>query len=88
MPTDAAALVQKARDATTALRDAAREGRVMDFRERDPLVMAIHSALDAIERLAQARAEERERICRLWYDNSPMRFDDAMRLIAWLAERV
>jgi hypothetical protein len=33
------------------LRDAAREGRVIHFRQRDDLVMAIHEALDALEAL-------------------------------------
>jgi len=51
--TDAARLTQamteRTRAATTTLRDAAREGRRIDFRERDPLVMAIHDALDALE---------------------------------------
>jgi hypothetical protein len=37
--------VTKAREATATLRDFARQ-HGMDFRERDPLVMAIHRALD------------------------------------------
>lgn len=40
--------VDAARAATTRLRDAARTGRVIDFRERDPLVLAIHRALDLV----------------------------------------
>lgn len=42
-------LIEQARAAVTELRDAAREGRVIDFRKRDPLVMAIHRALDLVE---------------------------------------
>lgn len=42
-------LLARAREAVTTLRDAAREGRVIDFRQRDPLVMAIHRALDELE---------------------------------------
>lgn len=42
-------LVTRARDAVRALRDATREGRTLDFRERDPLVGAIHDALDLLQ---------------------------------------
>jgi hypothetical protein len=41
--------IDRARRATDQLRDAAREGRVIHFRQRDDLVMAIHEALDALE---------------------------------------
>lgn len=44
-------LLERAREATGTLRDAAREGRVIDFHQRDPLVMAIHKALDRLEAL-------------------------------------
>jgi hypothetical protein len=47
MSDDLRALVERAKAATDELRDAAREGRVIGFRQRDPLVMAIHAALDA-----------------------------------------
>jgi len=42
-------MFQLARDATTELRDAAREGLVIGFRKRDLLVLAIHRAIDAGE---------------------------------------
>jgi hypothetical protein len=45
-------LLDDARTATGTLRDAAREGREIGFRQRDPLVMAIHQALDKLEELA------------------------------------
>lgn len=44
-------IIDRARQATTALRDAAREGRVIEFRQRDELVIAIHKALDLLEEL-------------------------------------
>jgi len=44
-------LIDNARNATSELRDAAREGREIGFRKRDPLVMAIHNALDKLEAL-------------------------------------
>lgn len=44
-------LIEHARAATSELRDAAREGRVIDFRRRDPLVLAIHAAIDRAEEL-------------------------------------
>lgn len=53
-------LILIARKATDALRDAAREGRVIDYRQRDPLVMAIHNALDALS-AAHIRIMELER---------------------------
>ena len=40
--------VELARAAVEKLRDATREGRVIEFRQRDPLVMAIHDALDLV----------------------------------------
>jgi hypothetical protein len=46
---DVKAMILRAREATTQLRDAARQGRVIDFRQRDALVMAIHDALDLVE---------------------------------------
>jgi hypothetical protein len=49
MSTEIRRLLERAREATGTLRDAAREGRVIDFRQRDPLVMAIHRAFDACE---------------------------------------
>jgi hypothetical protein len=39
----------QARAAVSTLRDAVREGRVIEFRERDELVIAIHRALDHVE---------------------------------------
>jgi hypothetical protein len=45
-------IVSRAREATTELRDAAREGRIIDYRKRDPLVLAIHRALDRLEEVA------------------------------------
>lgn len=47
-------LIERARKATSELRDAAREGRVIDFRKRDPLVLDIHHALDLAEELVAA----------------------------------
>lgn len=49
-----AELIVRARVATDVLRDAVREGRVLDFRQRDPLVLAIHNALDELEALLAA----------------------------------
>lgn len=46
---EAQRLLDRARTATSTLRDAAREGRVIDFRQRDPLVMDIHNALDRLD---------------------------------------
>lgn len=45
-------IVKKAREACAALRDAARDGIAMNHFRRDPLVMAIHAAID----LAEAQA--------------------------------
>lgn len=44
-------LIERAKLATNELRDAAREGRVIHFRQRDELVMAIHNALNQLEAL-------------------------------------
>jgi hypothetical protein len=46
-------IVKAARRAADVFRDAVREGRRIDFRERDPLVMAIHKALDTVAVLRQ-----------------------------------
>jgi hypothetical protein len=48
---DRATLLTEARRAVDALRDATRSGLRLDFRQRDPLVMAIHHALDHLEAL-------------------------------------
>lgn len=40
--------VERARDAVCLLRDSARTGGPLGFRERDPLVVAIHDALDLV----------------------------------------
>lgn len=45
-----AALITRAREATSTLRDAAREGRIIDFRKRDPLVAVIHEVIDLAEK--------------------------------------
>ena len=45
-------LTSAARKATGKLRDAARTGTVIEFRQRDPLVIAIHKALQAADDLA------------------------------------
>lgn len=45
------ALLTKARAATDELRDAARLGRFIEFRQRDPLVLVIHQAFDRLEAL-------------------------------------
>ena len=42
-------IIEDARRAVTELRDAAREGRIIEFWQRDPLVMAIHKAIDIAE---------------------------------------
>lgn len=47
-----AELLAKARTATTALRNATRDGRALHGKQRDPLVAAIHNALDELERLS------------------------------------
>jgi hypothetical protein len=44
-------LIEAARQATTELRDAARTGRIIEFRQRDPLVAVIHDALDELEKV-------------------------------------
>jgi hypothetical protein len=51
----------KAKEAITALRDAARQGG-LDFRQRDPLVMELHRAIDALEvlQLRAAKPEEQK----------------------------
>lgn len=60
LPTlDAAEVVDRARHAVGKLRDAVREGRRIDFRQRDPLVLAIHAALDLPRR---SRPTEREEV--------------------------
>ena len=48
-------LVERAREAVTVLRDAVRVGAIIPFRQRDPLVLAIHAALDALEREPKTR---------------------------------
>ncbi len=69
-------LIERAREATRTLRDAVREGRRIDFRERDELVMAIHDALDAHGALMRAfvaairsQPAGRLRIARVELDN-------------------
>ena len=60
--TRAARLLEKATAATNELRDAARQGRVIEFRQRDPLVLDIHAAFDELERLlAELTAAEAQR---------------------------
>ncbi len=68
--------IKLARQAVTELRDATREGLCLDFRRRDPLVMAIHNALDLVEAAALRGASPhppdfwRCRTCGcLWRDN-------------------
>jgi len=41
--------IEQARLAITTFRDAAREGREINFRQRDPLVAMLHAALDELE---------------------------------------
>lgn len=55
-PQKQAAQIQKARDATTLLRDHARDGVPLHHFKRDPAVVAIHSALDSLEAIASALA--------------------------------
>lgn len=50
-------LVARARAAVSTLRDAVRLGHRIDFRERDPLVLSIHAALDLLEPLRPAGTE-------------------------------
>jgi hypothetical protein len=57
--------IAAAREATGQLRDAARVGRVIHFRERDELVMAIHSALDALDALLADPVAPADRCCDL-----------------------
>ncbi len=58
--TDIDVLLRRARAATDQLRDAAREGRMLHFHQRDPLVMDIHRAFDALERLSSPTKEHAE----------------------------
>jgi len=51
-------IISRARAAVSELRDATREGRILDFRQRDPLVMAIHRALDLAESTPPAPPRE------------------------------
>lgn len=77
-PLTRAQMIEQAREATGTLRDAVRAGRVIDFRERDPLIVAIHRALD----LAALTAEGETR---------PDRFEgfveEAVRHVAELPDR-
>ncbi len=50
-------LIAEAREAVTTFRDAARQGLEIGFRKRDPLVMTLHRALDALASETQARQE-------------------------------
>jgi len=43
--------IEKAREATNLLRDAART--ILHFRDRDPLVAAVHRVIDGYERMQQ-----------------------------------
>ena len=54
-------LVTRAREATSQLRDAAREGRIIEFRQRDELVLAIHRALDQVGCVSEP-VRDRERV--------------------------
>jgi hypothetical protein len=54
------ARVARARSAVGVFRDAARMGRVIEGRERDPLVMDIHWALDALEAEVARLTQEQE----------------------------
>jgi hypothetical protein len=55
-------LIADARAAITTFRDAARQGVEIGFRQRDPLVMTLHRALDALTAEREARQQaERER---------------------------
>lgn len=47
--------IELARQATHRLRDAARTGQIIEFRERDPLVMAIHKVIDYAEKHLEAQ---------------------------------
>jgi hypothetical protein len=55
------ARVARARSAVGVFRDAARMGRVIEGRERDPLVMDIHWALDALEAEVARLTQEQEK---------------------------
>lgn len=57
-PQEQAAQIQKARDATTLLRDHARDGVPLHHFKRDPAVVAIHSALDSLKAISSALAEK------------------------------
>ena len=46
------ALCDQARRAIDTFRDATREGRILDFRQRDPLVVVLHAVVDRYEELA------------------------------------
>jgi hypothetical protein len=50
-------MIRRGREAITTFRDAAREGRIIDFRQRDPLVDVLHRSLDALEQAASQAAE-------------------------------
>jgi hypothetical protein len=51
-------MVERAREAVGVFRDATREGRLIGFRQRDPLIAAIHDALDSQQaEIERVRAE-------------------------------
>lgn len=53
-------VVKFAREATAKLRDATREGIALNHFTRDPLVMAIHAALDFVEQGIPHAEQNRE----------------------------
>lgn len=86
MSTEIRRLLERAREATGTFRDAAREGRVIEFRQRDPLVIAIHRALDELEALLASQrppTEERSAMPAGWGVRVSV-FDD---LVVSISER-
>jgi len=59
---DVEGIIARGRRAIDTLRDATREGRIINVRQRDPLVLDLHAVLDAVVDLHAALAQsEQER---------------------------
>ena len=49
-PIDVDKIIKEARESVNKLRDSTRVGRIVNFRERDELVIKIHKAIDLLEK--------------------------------------
>lgn len=56
--------IEAARECIAKLRDSARTGVVIEFRQRDPLVLELHRALDAFA-LQTRQVEHMREVCEL-----------------------